>query len=239
MANQNARWYVYILTNPSFREDWVKIWKSSRPVNVRSKELDNTSVPLPFRIFATLQTEKYEIIERQIHKILEKLARKRIRKEREFFNILPQDAFNYLCDYAELLDDAEILWPDYYKWDQDKTIESEVKINTEQNSHTNDRKKKIPKPNFKFSMIGLKWWEELEFTENKSITVKVVPLDAPWNKKENLVEYKWEKYSLSRFVKEFHPHRNDSWAYQWPDFFLYEWRKLTAIRDEKEKELSK
>ena len=31
--------YVYILTNPSFKEDWVKIGKSSRPVNVRSKDL--------------------------------------------------------------------------------------------------------------------------------------------------------------------------------------------------------
>ena len=29
--------YVYILTNPSFREDWVKIGKNSRPVDVRSK----------------------------------------------------------------------------------------------------------------------------------------------------------------------------------------------------------
>lgn len=38
--------YVYILTNPSFREDWVKIGKSSRPVDVRSKELDNTAVSL-------------------------------------------------------------------------------------------------------------------------------------------------------------------------------------------------
>ncbi len=28
--------YVYILTNPSFREDWVKIGKTRRPVNVRS-----------------------------------------------------------------------------------------------------------------------------------------------------------------------------------------------------------
>ena len=48
--------YVYILTNPSFREDWVKIGKSSRPVDVRSKELDNTAVPLPFEIFATIKT---------------------------------------------------------------------------------------------------------------------------------------------------------------------------------------
>ena len=47
--------YVYILTrstsgrfdtskNPSFREDWVKIGKSSRPVDVRSKELGTTVV---------------------------------------------------------------------------------------------------------------------------------------------------------------------------------------------------
>ena len=43
--------YVYILTNPSFREDWVKIGKSSRSVDVRSKVLDNTEVPLPFEIF--------------------------------------------------------------------------------------------------------------------------------------------------------------------------------------------
>ena len=51
--------YVYILTNPSFKEDWVKIGKSSRPVDIRSKELDNTAVPLPFEIYATLKTVKY------------------------------------------------------------------------------------------------------------------------------------------------------------------------------------
>lgn len=59
----NVGW-VYILTNPSFREDWVKIGKSARPVDVRSKELDNTAVPLPFEIYATLKTVKYEIVEK-------------------------------------------------------------------------------------------------------------------------------------------------------------------------------
>ena len=34
MSNKEPS-YVYILTNPSFREDWVKIGKSSRPVDVR------------------------------------------------------------------------------------------------------------------------------------------------------------------------------------------------------------
>ena len=32
--------YVYILTNPGFLEDWLKIGKSLRPVDVRSKKLD-------------------------------------------------------------------------------------------------------------------------------------------------------------------------------------------------------
>ena len=60
--------YVYILTNPSFREDWEKIAKSSRPVDVRSKELDNTAVPLPFEIFATMKTTKYNEVEKLLHK---------------------------------------------------------------------------------------------------------------------------------------------------------------------------
>ena len=65
--------YVYILTNPSFREDWVKIGKSSRPVDVRSKELDNTAVPLPFEIFATMKTTKYNEVEKLVHKTIDRI----------------------------------------------------------------------------------------------------------------------------------------------------------------------
>ena len=65
-------------------EDWVKIGKSSRPVDIRSKELDNTAVPLPFQIYAT------------------------IRQNREFFNIPPSDALEIMRGFASLLDDAEI-----------------------------------------------------------------------------------------------------------------------------------
>ena len=72
--------YVYILTNPSFKEDWVKIGKSSRPVDVRSKELDNTAVPMPFEIYATLKTSKYEEVEKLIHKTIDRLTDLRIRR---------------------------------------------------------------------------------------------------------------------------------------------------------------
>lgn len=100
--------YVYILTNPSFKEDWVKIGKSSRPVDVRSKELDNTAVPLPFEIYATLQTTKFNEVEKLVHKTIDRLTDLRIRQNREFFNVRPDVALDILRDIASTLDDAVI-----------------------------------------------------------------------------------------------------------------------------------
>lgn len=100
--------YVYILTNPSFKEDWVKIGKSSRPVDIRSKELDNTAVPLPFEIYATLKTCKYEDVEKQLHRMIDRLTDLRIRPNREFFNVPPAKALELLKDCAMTIDDAEI-----------------------------------------------------------------------------------------------------------------------------------
>ena len=96
--------YVYILTNPSFREDWVKIGKSSRPVDVRSKELDNTAVPLPFEIFATMETAKYNEVKRLVHKTIYRLTDLRIRQNREFFNVAPQIALDIFQDIASTID---------------------------------------------------------------------------------------------------------------------------------------
>ena len=100
--------YVYILTNPSFKEDWVKIGKSSRPVDIRSKELDNTAVPLPFEIYATLKTVKYSEAEKLIHHYIERFTDLRIRDNREFFNVPPEEALKIFKEVALLLDDAEI-----------------------------------------------------------------------------------------------------------------------------------
>jgi hypothetical protein len=100
--------YVYILTNPSFKEDWVKIGKSSRPVDIRSKELDNTAVPLPFEIYATLKTVKYNEVEQQLHQMIDRLTDIRIRPNREFFNIAPDKALELLTIISRTLDDAEI-----------------------------------------------------------------------------------------------------------------------------------
>lgn len=127
--------YVYILTNPSFREDWVKIGKNSRPVDVRSKELDNTAVPLPFEIYATVKSNKYSYIESSHHKILTDLADKRIRKNREFFNIKPEEAFRYLKLIAEMDDTAEINAPEDEEGSSE-TESSHLKSNTHLGDYT-------------------------------------------------------------------------------------------------------
>lgn len=70
--------------------------------------MDNTAVPLPFEIYATLKTDKYEKVEKQIHKQIDRLTDLRIRPNREFFNIAPSVALDIMRDIADLLEDAEL-----------------------------------------------------------------------------------------------------------------------------------
>jgi hypothetical protein len=101
--------YVCVLTNPSFKEDWVKIGKSSRMPDVRSKELFNTAAPLPYEIYATLITEKINEAERLIHRSIDRISDLRINKGREFFNIAPEKTYEILCDIKDLLgEEAEV-----------------------------------------------------------------------------------------------------------------------------------
>ena len=147
MANKESG-YVYILTNPSFKEDWVKIGKSSRPVDVRSKELDNTAVPLPFEIYATMKTAKYAEIERIIHKQIDRLSDLRIRQNREFFNVHPAQALDILLDLAVAIDDAIIM-----KYEDGQSYQ--VYPPTEESKNKKKVEKKDIRKPFDFDMVGL------------------------------------------------------------------------------------
>ncbi len=108
--------YVYILTNPSFRKDWVKIGMTERPVNIRSKELDNTAVPLPFEIYATLKTAHRRKVENLLHGMIDDFdPNRRIRKSREFFNINPETALRLLIRAAEAFDEEDNISRDFNK----------------------------------------------------------------------------------------------------------------------------
>ena len=211
--------YVYILTNPSFREDWVKIGKSSRPVDLRSKELDNTAVPLPFEIYATLKSSKYEKVEKKIHKAIDRLTTLRIRKSREFFNIKPGVALELLRDEADLLDDAEIV---LYR-DNQPIVDTEKK--KEKNNSVSKKR-----PRFKFSMVNIPIGTFITFIPT-GIEVKVAD--------EDKIEYKGQKYKLSPFVRIFMPkeRQNLSGAYKGSKFFSYKGKVLAELRREKEKRL--
>lgn len=219
MADEKQPGYVYILTNKSFREDWVKIGKSSRPVDLRSKELDNTAVPLPFDIYATLRTAKYDIVERKIHKAIDRLTDLRIRQNREFFNIRPELALEIFRDEAMLLDDAEIML-----YEDNKPVVPKP----EDPERTMPTKMHPQRPRFKFSMVNIPIGSELTFVPT-GVKVKVAS--------EDQIEYEGRIYKLSPFVGTFMPEekRNTSGAYQGPKYFSYKGRILDDLRTEKEK----
>ena len=210
--------YVYILTNPSFKEDWVKIGKSSRPVDVRSKELDNTAVPLPFEIYATLKSERYSQVEKLVHKTIDRLTDLRIRQNREFFNVPPQVALDIFKDIADTIPDAEIdevfRGPDRFK----KTVPSGEGDGGEHHKQ---------RPRFKFSMVNIPIGSMLVFTPT-GVKVKVASDDQ--------IEYEHRLYKLSPFVGTFMPEDkiNTSGAYQGAKYFTYNGKVLDDLRSEME-----
>lgn len=218
--------YVYILTNPSFREDWVKIGKSSRPVDVRSKELDNTAVPLPFEIFATMKTSKYNEVEKLVHKTIDRLSDLRIRQNREFFNVAPQVALDIFRDIATTIDDAEVIVYENGRPKTNNTVVDEEDTREEEGTVNKNRKIRSP---FKFSMCGIKVGEEIVF-DPTGIKVKVASNDT--------IEYEGRIYKLSPFVGTFMPDdkRYPSNKYGGPHFFSYNGKVLDKIRKEREVE---
>lgn len=99
----NEKGYIYILTNESFHKtNWVKIGYTTN-VERRVKELSNTSVPLPFEIYATYEVPIIEgtMPDKQLHSLIQKLNPDlRITPDREFFEIEPWDAYDLLYAMA-------------------------------------------------------------------------------------------------------------------------------------------
>lgn len=209
-TEKNQKGYVYILTNPSFKDDWVKIGCSSRPVDVRSKELYNTAVPLPFEKYAMLETSKYEKVEKAIHKQIDLLADKlRINRDREFFNINPATALEIINVIATLLDDAKV-----------------TTFNRDEENKDEENMQSQRKPRFKFDMAGLKPGDFITFNP-LNIEVRIVNNDK--------IEYEDRFWSLSNFTATYLPEdqQNESGAYQGPKYFSYKGKTLDVLRNEK------
>ncbi len=98
--------YIYVLTNESFhRENWVKIGYAE-DVDKRVKELSNTSVPLPYQVYCTYEIPRIKGVkdpDKLLHGLITKLnPNLRISPNREFFEMLPWDAYEMLLAIAQM-----------------------------------------------------------------------------------------------------------------------------------------
>jgi len=74
---------VYVLTNEAM-DGMFKIGRTSTSVEQRIRELDNTSMPLPFQCFYAAEVHDSVVVEGKLHRIF---SDKRIRSNREFFRV--------------------------------------------------------------------------------------------------------------------------------------------------------
>jgi len=73
---------VYVLSNPAF-DNYVKVGRTI-DLEQRLKQLDNTSVPLPFRCVFAIEVDDEIAVEKLVHQAF---ADVRVRSSREFFEI--------------------------------------------------------------------------------------------------------------------------------------------------------
>jgi hypothetical protein len=73
---------VYVLSNPAF-DNYVKFGRTI-DLEQRLKQLDNTSVPLPFRCVFAIEVDDEIAVEKLVHQAF---ADVRVRSSREFFEI--------------------------------------------------------------------------------------------------------------------------------------------------------
>ncbi len=98
--------FIYVLTNESFhRDNWIKIGYAE-DVEKRVKELSNTSVPLPYEVYCTYEIPRIKGVkdpDKILHDIITKLNPSlRISQNREFFEMMPWEAYDMLFAIAQM-----------------------------------------------------------------------------------------------------------------------------------------
>ena len=91
--------FVYIMSNPAFSQNDLKIGYTDRdPAVFRANELDSTGVPEPFIVEYFAFVENPRAIEGKVHVVLDEF---RIRKSREFFRCSIDTAIQAIREVAD------------------------------------------------------------------------------------------------------------------------------------------
>ena len=215
---------VYILVNPCL-DGWVKIGMSSRNnVNERLAELNRPeNLPLSYRAYAVYEVENPQAVEKHIHKLLdiiddslharELLPNGKIR-EREFFRISPEKAFEVLRSISLLRGDNDCL--------------KKIEPTAEQIEEDEIAEQVVRRPNFKFSMVQIPVGSELRFLYDERCICTTKDTN-------NKVEYNGEEYSLTGLARQLLNERGrGSYSVPGPKYFTYQGYTLSHLRNIKE-----
>ena len=161
---------VYILTNECMPET-IKIGVTEN-LEQRMKQLDNTSVALPFECYYAVEVPDTSAIEKKMHQGLDDC---RVRNNREFFRTAAEQAKSIL-EIAEIMGGKDVTpKEDIVKIPQD--LEALQKART-------------VRKRFNFQMLDIEKGTVLQFKKDKSITCEVFD--------DSKVKFRDEVISLSR-----------------------------------------
>lgn len=161
-----SKGYIYIMTNPCLK-DMVKIGYATN-VEERRKQLSTTALPYEYEIYATYETSG-KLEDKKLHKLIDNLNPDlRVSKNREFFVMSAEDAYELLESIATISG-------------------SQDKLQRKANKSNANAKKKKPAVNF--AKCNIPVGAELVFIEDP--TVKVIV------ESERKVSYNNEITSLS------------------------------------------
>lgn len=225
--NNKSVGYIYILTNPSFRE-YVKIGYAD-DIKKRLKQLNRSEcIPFAFRVYATYEVDS-RLSDTKIHSIIDKLnpnlrsieTFEGKERKREFYAMSPEDAYSVLEAIAEINGRSDKLHK-IKPTAEEQDAEEEADAIEEEH-----REKRAP---FKFSMCGIQPGEEIEFwrtrTEKGNVTCRVVD--------DKFVEYKGDNWSLTGLAKHLLGQEDKIGGVAGPQYFKYNGEWLNDIRDRME-----
>ena len=157
---------VYVLSNPAF-DGYVKVGRTT-DLSQRLKQLDNTSVPLPFRCEFAIEVDNDVDVERLVHQAF---ADSRTRTSREFFELEPQRIISAL----KLTGGIDVT-PKEDIGEDEESIEALQKA---------IRKRRV----YSFEDAKVKAGDILKYSKDESITATVIS--------DRKIEFEGEETSLS------------------------------------------
>lgn len=172
---------VYVLSNAAY-DDFVKIG-TTEDLQQRLKDLDNTSVPLPFRCEYAIKVENHEATEKLLH---DTFSDHRVRPKREFFEVAPQRVIA-----AMKLTGGEDVTPK----DDIETEDGGVEISNRVISK---------RSHFNFEEVNIPPGSEITYVDDDSITATVV------DKKK--IEFEGETTSTSAAALKLKNRAGYSWT---------------------------